>query len=113
MTSTNGLERDDRDRREALEAELRKAMQQAGITGRAIESVMSAGCRLDGIGAGGVPETLAQSDRRVRARVEALAAALDRLDAGRYGRCQLCGESITDARLDVLPAATRCRACAD
>lgn len=113
MKSMNGPDRDDRDRREALEAELRKAMHQAGITGRAIESVMGAGCRLDGIGAGGVPEALAQSDRRVRVRVEALAAALDRLDAGRYGRCQLCGEPIADARLDVLPTATRCRECAD
>jgi RNA polymerase-binding transcription factor DksA len=98
-------------RRAALEAELRTAMDQAGVTGRAIESVMASGCRIDGIGAGAVPDALADADRRVRRRIEALAAALDRMDAGRYGRCEACGGSIDGARLDVLPTTSRCRDC--
>lgn len=103
---------EDPDRRARLEAELRSALEQAGITARTIESVMGAGCRLDGIGASGVPEALEATGRRGRARVEALAAALDRLDQGRYGRCESCGDPIGEPRLDLLPAATRCRRCA-
>jgi RNA polymerase-binding transcription factor DksA len=39
-------------------------------------------------------------------------AALARLAAGAYGRCERCGEPIADARLDALPAARRCITCA-
>lgn len=38
-------------------------------------------------------------------------AALQRLDAGRYGDCLRCGEPIALARLRVQPAAQRCAAC--
>ena len=38
-------------------------------------------------------------------------AALDRLDAGRYGRCAECGEEIAAARLKALPFAVRCLDC--
>ncbi|MEQ8232789.1 MAG: TraR/DksA C4-type zinc finger protein [Gammaproteobacteria bacterium] len=40
-------------------------------------------------------------------------AALQRLDSGDYGRCTRCGEDIDPARLDVLPWAMHCSACAD
>ena len=101
-----------RHRRAELEEALRAAMARAGVTGRPLDSVMASGCRLDGIGAGAVPDALAEADRRVRQRVEALAAALDRMDAGRYGRCEACGAPIDEARLDVVPTTTRCRGCA-
>jgi DnaK suppressor protein len=39
--------------------------------------------------------------------------ALDRLDAGDYGRCVECGEEITAERLKALPFAIRCRDCED
>ena len=42
---------------------------------------------------------------------EQLDAALARLDAGTYGRCERCGEPIARARLDALPATTVCIAC--
>ena len=38
-------------------------------------------------------------------------AALDRLDAGRYGRCAQCGEEIAASRLKALPFAVRCLDC--
>jgi DnaK suppressor protein len=38
-------------------------------------------------------------------------AALDRLDAGRYGRCAECGEEIAASRLKALPFAVRCLDC--
>lgn len=37
--------------------------------------------------------------------------ALDRLDAGTYGRCESCGNPIAKARLQAFPSATLCVAC--
>jgi DnaK suppressor protein len=39
-------------------------------------------------------------------------AALDRIDRGTYGRCEACGKAVTKARLDALPHARHCIACA-
>ena len=36
---------------------------------------------------------------------------LEDIEAGRYGVCRECGEAIAEARLKVLPFATRCVAC--
>jgi DnaK suppressor protein len=38
-------------------------------------------------------------------------AALSRIDAGTYGRCERCGEPIADERLEALPYAARCIEC--
>ena len=43
--------------------------------------------------------------------VAAITAALARLDEGDYGRCQACGEEISEKRLRALPFATCCRNC--
>lgn len=48
---------------------------------------------------------------RLDERVEVL-AALDRVAAGTYGVCAVCGRPIPAARLDVRPMATTCVACA-
>jgi len=37
-----------------------------------------------------------------------LLAALDRVAAGTYGVCEVCGRQIPEGRLEVRPAATRC-----
>lgn len=47
-----------------------------------------------------------------RAQIAQLRAALRRLDEGTWGRCQRCGAEIAAARLEALPAATTCIACA-
>lgn len=39
--------------------------------------------------------------------------ALDRLEAGRYGSCEVCGSAIAKERLEALPWAVRCVACAE
>ncbi len=39
-------------------------------------------------------------------------AAQERLDEGEYGICTVCGERISDKRLDVLPYTPFCRNCA-
>lgn len=36
--------------------------------------------------------------------------ALDRLDAGTYGSCEVCGEAIDDATLEASPTVTVCGA---
>ncbi len=37
-----------------------------------------------------------------------LQAAIERLDAGKYGVCEVCGKSIPDGRLEAMPAARYC-----
>ena len=44
------------------------------------------------------------------AELAAVAAALARIDAGTYGRCMDCGESIDEERLIARPTARRCTA---
>ena len=45
------------------------------------------------------------------AELEALDAALARLDAGHYGMCTDCNAAIPKARLEVAPQAPRCLVC--
>ena len=40
-----------------------------------------------------------------------IARALDRLEEGTYGTCEVCGTDIADERLVALPAATTCVNC--
>lgn len=56
-----------------------------------------------------------QVDTLVRQNQEHLvevAAAVARLDAGEYGVCERCGESIPEARLEARATARTCVACA-
>jgi DnaK suppressor protein len=39
--------------------------------------------------------------------------AIERLDAGKYGRCEVCGREIDDERLEARPEARTCREHAD
>ncbi|MEN3298467.1 TraR/DksA C4-type zinc finger protein [Pseudonocardia sp.] len=47
-----------------------------------------------------------------RKDLDALDRAAGRLAIGTYGRCLTCGNPIPDARLEALPAAETCLACA-
>jgi DnaK suppressor protein len=38
--------------------------------------------------------------------------ALQKLNDGTYGRCESCGNAITEARLEAMPAARLCITCA-
>ena len=51
-------------------------------------------------------------EARRAARTRALAAALERIDAGEFGWCEDCGEFIGRGRLDVDSCVTRCVSCA-
>jgi RNA polymerase-binding transcription factor DksA len=46
----------------------------------------------------------------LRAQLDDVQLALDKLDAGTYGRCEICDEPIGDERLAVMPAARYCMA---
>ncbi|MFF6904886.1 TraR/DksA family transcriptional regulator [Streptomyces sp. NPDC012389] len=49
---------------------------------------------------------------QAREHLAELDLAVDRLENGDYGRCEVCGEPIPAARLEVRPAATTCVGCA-
>lgn len=53
---------------------------------------------------------LALRDRAVQ-QLAQVDAALARLDAGTFGRCERCGRPIAPARLDALPWAAHCIDC--
>ena len=50
--------------------------------------------------------------REARSHLDQLDLAADRLEAGTYGRCEVCSGAITAARLATRPAASTCVACA-
>lgn len=50
--------------------------------------------------------------RQARRNLVEIDAALDRLSAGTYGVCEVCGGPIGEGRLEARPAARRCIVCA-
>jgi RNA polymerase-binding transcription factor DksA len=46
--------------------------------------------------------------RHAEAELDEIQAALGKLDAGSYGRCEECGNEISEERLEALPAARYC-----
>jgi DnaK suppressor protein len=61
--------------------------------------------------------SLSENDRieamldSARSQRTGVLAALDRIEAGRYGRCLDCGHDIPEGRLEAQPAASRCVNC--
>ena len=43
--------------------------------------------------------------------IEAIDAALERINAGTFGTCVDCGEPVSKERLNIMPTATKCRKC--
>ncbi|GAB4529941.1 MAG: hypothetical protein Kow0063_07450 [Anaerolineae bacterium] len=48
----------------------------------------------------------------VEAKIRSIKLALDRLNQGDYGLCEVCGEPIDPGRLEILPHTTLCVRCA-
>jgi RNA polymerase-binding transcription factor DksA len=57
-------------------------------------------------------EVLQAIEQAARAELVHLSHAFERLDAGTFGRCEGCGESIESGRLRAVPYTTECRDCA-
>ena len=53
--------------------------------------------------------TLLESEEQILAKIE---VALSRIAEGTYGTCETCGEAIPKPRLQAIPYALRCVACA-
>ena len=66
--------------------------------------------RMDAIQQQAMAEAEARRRRQDLARID---AALERIEAGEYGWCDVCGDPIGARRLQVDPVATRCIGCAD
>ena len=49
--------------------------------------------------------------RRNRNSCDKISRALERIDQGNYGECQLCGAEIRSERLEILPESTVCMKC--
>jgi RNA polymerase-binding transcription factor len=54
--------------------------------------------------------SMSTNDRQL---LESINAALDRIDAGEYGKCLHCEEAIQEKRLEAVPWARHCLRCAD
>ena len=52
--------------------------------------------------------SLGDAERRLLRQVD---AALDKMRQNTYGRCEKCGEEISEKRLEALPSARYCIAC--
>lgn len=57
-------------------------------------------------------DVLFEIDAASRLELGSINRALERIDEGSYGRCTRCGRSIEAARLQALPYAETCMACA-
>jgi DnaK suppressor protein len=89
---------------EALTAEIRNHVQRR-----------EAGAPTEGFGSGEIASVQLERARselsQARTRLGEIDAAIARLDAGTYGVCQLCGQSIGRDRLEAIPTVTRCIDC--
>jgi RNA polymerase-binding transcription factor DksA len=50
--------------------------------------------------------------RSLSSSIKDIDTALTRIDEGTYGTCEHCGKAIPEARLQALPATSRCVDCA-
>jgi RNA polymerase-binding transcription factor DksA len=57
-------------------------------------------------------EVLDRLDAGSHREIEAIQAALQRIDSDTYGTCMTCGQPIAPARLEALPYAVTCTRCA-
>jgi DnaK suppressor protein len=56
-------------------------------------------------------QLLDRLDGRMKVEIEAIDRALVKLEAGQYGRCEVCGKDIPQSRLEALPTAAVCLTC--
>ena len=97
--------------KERLEADLREAVETQAQLEEQLAQKPEFGMGGDSTGMVSWEMTLARKER-VAAEIEALQAAIERVEQGTYGRCDQCGASIDPERLEVLPTTTLCANCA-
>jgi len=67
----------------------------------------------DAVSLGEERERTFEARHRLVSRVNRLAEAIERVRAGDYGICEVCGDPIAAGRLLAIPEATTCVACQD
>jgi DnaK suppressor protein len=67
----------------------------------------------DAVSLGDERERTLEARGRLVERVNRLAQAIERVRAGDYGVCEVCGDPIAAGRLRAIPEATTCVACQD
>ena len=89
--------------------ELRDQLAELTAAPRDPMAALSFGKRV-GEGTSQAVERIAQVDvaRRLEAKLADVERALDKLDEGSYGRCDVCGRPIAPERLEAMPWATWC-----
>jgi DnaK suppressor protein len=102
------LEKRYRELASQVKGTIREARADGATTRAAIPLTAESDADVDAHVHGDIDLTIAQLKGDLLGRV---AAALARLDEGRYGFCSECGHEIPEARLQALPFAVRCRAC--
>ncbi|MCC5970219.1 MAG: TraR/DksA C4-type zinc finger protein [Pararhodobacter sp.] len=91
---------------------LRVASAETGADRRPVELDQQSVGRLSRMDAMQQQAMAAAQEARRRARTQAVAAALRRIDEGEFGWCADCGDFIGSARLDLDPTLMRCISCA-
>jgi DnaK suppressor protein len=97
--------------KERLEAELKEAKLQKQSLDKQLDHKPEFGLGKGSAGTDSWEMTLARK-QRVNERIAALQEALGRVDEGTYGQCIQCGAQIDPERLEILPTAVQCAACA-
>jgi len=93
--------------------ELRLLSESDADSSRPIELDQSRLGRLSRMDAMQAQEVAQATARRRESRLVRIEGALRRLEAGSYGKCYVCSETIEQARLQTDPAVTRCVECQD
>jgi DnaK suppressor protein len=98
---------------EAERDELRSQLDELTAAPRDPMAAVSFGKRV-GEGTSQAVERIAQvsAARNLDAKLRDVERALAKLEDGTYGRCDACGDAIGTERLEVMPWAVRCVACA-
>lgn len=97
--------------RERLETDLQEAERERQELDEQLDDKPEFGLGKGSSGAYSWEMTLARRQRVVE-RIEALQEALARVREGTYGQCHRCGAQIDPERLEILPTASLCAACA-
>lgn len=107
-----------RERLEELRAELTTEIQRIEdrTSGRDPLNSDTAGEDFDEPGGDAAQETLERTQamalgENLRDMLENVHNALQRVEEGTYGTCEVCGCDIPKARLDIMPSATMCTKC--
>ena len=86
------------------------AMQQAGETVELDQTRTGRLTRMDALQSQQIAK---DADRRRQQQLARIEGALNRIEAGEFGHCFICGEEIITSRLDIDPTSTRCMTCVE